>query len=415
MDHFDFIGEERAAEKTESWAAKASREVQLVTAGMAGIADAAIDAFDADKLPMTALELGVSIGLGAAMARYAPGKSLTGLILRTQGAIMGLAFAKDIAMGCVELGSVLSDNWNSNANWRSNEIFMRDRIGTFAFDTALMAAGGLAGMKFGSRLTATDLGHSYGSQTHLSRIAEQKLSAPIQHERLTPHQNDCTVRLNWIDRDGINHNLQPAPVTDKRWHGIYESQFPPNERQPYEFLESLAESGSVPHVKIQVTERAGKTAAFSMTSDYGDSIHGRTLLLPYIAVDGPVQAKGVGTKHLQFLNELTKNNYPTAKGMLVEIEDPMTLGITNSEGQKRLARLRFYERNGGELLSRPYMIPSEFEGEPAIAGKLMWLDFGRGGLTQEALTDSIRSIYKHGYELSPDHPLMLDLNSAPRK
>lgn len=75
----------------------------------------------------------------------------------------------------------------------------------------------------------------------------------------------------------------------------------------------------------------------------------------------------------------------------------------------REKRIDWYQKRNGVVLDRPYFFPSSIEGEPPIAGKLIWLDFGRGGMSNNGYDDLVTKIYKHGYELEDDHPLMAAL------
>lgn len=213
----------------------------------------------------------------------------------------------------------------------------------------------------------------------------------------------------WTGTDKSQFKFQSTAPEDPSWHRIYESEFPQDERQPYSFLESLSKPGAVPHVKVQTTLRNGETAAFSLTSDYGEGKEGRQLLLPYIAVAPELQSTGIGTKHLdRMINEL-KGTYPTAKGIVLEAEDPLAAGIDAAAKAAREKRIDWYQKRNGVVLDRPYFFPSSIEGEPPIAGKLIWLDFGRGGMSKNGYDDLVTKIYKHGYELEDDHPLMAAL------
>jgi hypothetical protein len=212
----------------------------------------------------------------------------------------------------------------------------------------------------------------------------------------------------WQGQDGGTYSFTPKEVSDSSWHSIYESEFPEDERQDYDFLGSKAQDGAVPQARLQVSERDGQTAAFSMTSDYGPSPEGQKLLLPYLAVDKDLQGNGVGTAHLSRAMAQTAKDYPTAKGIAVEVEDPNAPGISPEAAAQRSQRIRFYtERHGAQLLDRPYLIP--VPGQEPLPANLLWVPFNNEKPSEPFLHDLISSIYKHGYDLKETDPTVAQI------
>lgn len=132
----------------ESWVDKARREVQLIGTGLSGFADAARDAF-VEHPAETAGKVAVGIGIGVGMAYLSRGRGLGLIATKTVGAVSGLAFLKDIAANGSQVAGAISDTWTSDRNWDSNAQTMRNHLGKFAFDTALMSASGVAGSRIG--------------------------------------------------------------------------------------------------------------------------------------------------------------------------------------------------------------------------------------------------------------------------
>ncbi len=208
-----------------------------------------------------------------------------------------------------------------------------------------------------------------------------------------------------------NPKFSPVPVKDTTWHKIYESEFPADERQSYEFFKTLSKPGSMPHVRVHVSRHKSETRAFSMTADYGEGSEGRKLLLPYIAVSPEIQSGGVGTRHLKQMVAELKSTYPTAKGIVLEVENPDIPGIGGDLQAQRHKRINWYQKRDGQVLDRPYYFPSTVAGEPPIAGHLMWIGFGRGELSKKGLEELVHDIYKYGYKLDASDPLMASLKS----
>lgn len=132
----------------ESWVDKARREVQLIGTGVSGFADAAKEAFAEHPL-QTAGNVAVGIGIGVGMAYLSRGRGLGLTATKTIGAVSGLAFLKDIAANGNEVAGAISDTWRSDHNWDRNSQTMREHLGKFAFDTALLSAAGATGSKIG--------------------------------------------------------------------------------------------------------------------------------------------------------------------------------------------------------------------------------------------------------------------------
>ncbi len=151
----------------------------------------------------------------------------------------------------------------------------------------------------------------YFAKSHYP-LGEQFAGGPIAASDAL--SESALAAKNWVGKDGAQYAFKGADLTNQSWHHIYEKDFPADERQDYAFLESLGHKNALPRVSLQLTERNGKTAAFSMISDYGEGTEGRRLLLPYIAVEKPLQGMGIGSKQMQGLVSLAKEEFPQCQG-----------------------------------------------------------------------------------------------------
>lgn len=142
---------------TECFASKLLREVDIIRAGIGGITDAAQAAI-IDRPLGTASSVALSIGMGFLIARFAPACGLRGFLARTGGAAMGVCFAGDLLINGKEICRALASNWESSLNLNANRLIMRKHLGQFAFDTCLMTAGGMVGVRVGQSVFGRKVG-----------------------------------------------------------------------------------------------------------------------------------------------------------------------------------------------------------------------------------------------------------------
>lgn len=144
--------DEPAAE--ESVSSKLWRETQLVGTGLLGVHEGAQQALE-DPLGTTA-RAGVAFGIGMLASRYGAAESVGAQLLKTGSAAAGLAFLVDVGAKGQRVSEAMVDTWRNDANWNKNAATMKQDLGRFAFDTALMTGSGMAGGKFGSTLRPTN-------------------------------------------------------------------------------------------------------------------------------------------------------------------------------------------------------------------------------------------------------------------
>lgn len=139
-----------ASSTDESTSDKLWREARLLKEGAAGVVDAARNAVGKDSAE-TAAKVGVSFAFGAGMAFLGRGHGFGNMALRTVAAAGTMAFASDIAYNGKAIYGAMRDTWNSDVNFDSNAEIMKNSLGQFVFDTALMSGGGMLGAKVGQR------------------------------------------------------------------------------------------------------------------------------------------------------------------------------------------------------------------------------------------------------------------------
>lgn len=133
-------------ESNDSVWSKLSRETYVVGGGLLdGIAGNAREAVaDPSKvLP----ELGAAVGIGAVMALAHGRKGIIGLGAKIVGLSFGVGFIKDLTSEerLTGIGNAVSDTWKSSAHLEENRDAINHHAGQFAFDTAVMMAGGTLG------------------------------------------------------------------------------------------------------------------------------------------------------------------------------------------------------------------------------------------------------------------------------
>jgi GNAT superfamily N-acetyltransferase len=199
-------------------------------------------------------------------------------------------------------------------------------------------------------------------------------------------------------------------VTSQGWQDVYSEVIPEHEQQPVPWLQSLAKDGSVPKVEVFETKSGDKTVAFSMVSDYGEGPDGPQKLLPYLGVAPDLQSRGIGGQHLRELLQAMKDENPNTKGLLLEVDKP-TPQMTEPERALARRRLLFYRNNGGQLIDANYQFPGSTDNAP-VESNLIWFDFDRGGPTKNGMDHFLRSIYKNGYQMADNDPLIQSVTSS---
>ncbi len=184
---------------------------------------------------------------------------------------------------------------------------------------------------------------------------------------------------------------------------IYETSFPPAERAPFaDLLASLAGPHAYGWAAADADGLIG--FAFAMTLE-GTGVE----FLTYLAVAPTRRGHGVGSALLWTVIDALRARGNTA-GLLWEVEsDDVDEEIPEAERALRRRRIAFYRRHGATIVSdAPAYRAPNLAGAGTIPMKLMWrsLTTPPEGLAGDRLRRCIEAIYRQGYGLPDDHPLV---------
>ncbi|MBX9685407.1 MAG: hypothetical protein K2X27_01820, partial [Candidatus Obscuribacterales bacterium] len=283
-------------------------------------------------------------------------------------------------------------------------ISEKSRLGNFAVHAGIY---GLAGAASGAAASEVHSILTNGELANNCDLAKNAWSMAITGVGFAGIKslNYTAPDAVWVGKDGsFNSFRSQSGLGDGKWQSIFEKSFPADEIQEYSFLNSLTKPGANPEVKLHTSIRNGETSAFSISSNYGNGSEGAQLLLAYIATDPSLRSKGIAARHLRALSESYINEQPSARGLLIEVENPESQFLTNKE--QALQRLKFYDRQGAKVITDNYLIPSTEAGQAPLEGKLLFLPFKGEPPSQSGLQEFVKNIYVKGYELSPEDPFV---------
>lgn len=193
------------------------------------------------------------------------------------------------------------------------------------------------------------------------------------------------------------HTIQPHELIDHEdWWQIYESSFPPEEREPREVLIR----GANPELgRVIEAQCDGKTVGIA-TLSFLKTI--QAIFLVYLAVRNDIRGEGIG-KYLfkEACNistgSLAEQGYSPC-GVIWEVEMPNETGITPAQQTLRKRRIEFFERLGGELLTMDFQYhqPPLEGGLSAVPLDLMAYRLNGSVLFPDA-HEIVKSIYQEKY------------------
>ena len=181
---------------------------------------------------------------------------------------------------------------------------------------------------------------------------------------------------------------------DKESWRIYEESLPPEEREPSEvILDSLRRSlGAALRAR-----HAGVTIGIATTHLLLDPA---AVFLVYLAIDSRYRDAGNGAMLFEYAwssseVQLRGRGY-NPLGLIWEVDDPREAGNPNEELLRR-RRIRFFERQGGAILARPYLQPPVNGTEP-VPMQLMYRPSKGVTMPDAATIDAlVRAIYFEKY------------------
>jgi hypothetical protein len=176
----------------ESIGQKLLRETELLASVGQGFGEAAKEAFRPEHLPETVGKVATSAVLGVVIGRYAVASGFRGALSRSAAVGAGLSFLGDIVGNGAKLSDAVKDTWHSAAHREADLSVARETIGKFAFDTALMTAGGLAVSHAGSLLFSAKAPPEFVNRIHWHELDVPPTVVPelgALHSRLVSSRN----------------------------------------------------------------------------------------------------------------------------------------------------------------------------------------------------------------------------------
>jgi GNAT superfamily N-acetyltransferase len=191
--------------------------------------------------------------------------------------------------------------------------------------------------------------------------------------------------------------VELAPDRRARAREIYESSFPPRQRDDFEaFLEADADY------------RASAVMSHGHVVGIAFARHLRLApwwFVEYVAIARERRSAGIGAQvweHLRAPAQLSG-----ATGLVLEVEDPGEQKIGPDERLIRERRIRFWERCGGGILPVDRFVVPTFDGSGTERLLLMAYPVDEAQ-RPDVLASLVRAIYVDGYGLAEDHPLVHD-------
>ena len=150
-------------------------------------------------------------------------------------------------------------------------------------------------------------------------------------------------------------------LLDRLYREVLEPSFAPAE---LEELDDMREALAEPARSVVVALAGGEVVGGAVGDWDPES---RVALLSYLAVKPGLRGRGIGGRLMRHVAAWWER--PDALAGLAEVDDPRH----HSPGEygDPVARLRFYERVGAEVLDLPYTQPEVRAGEGRVAGMLL--------------------------------------------
>lgn len=170
---------------------------------------------------------------------------------------------------------------------------------------------------------------------------------------------------------------------------IYEQSFPAAEAMPPTMVATGIQQG---RLNLHVTSVDGKPACLSVHRQLAPDIS----WLIFLATASSLRSRGIGSQHMQKLQELIAEENGAGSSIVFEIESTRArhlAELTAEERYARLARRRFYARLGAHLYHRHYEMLPFVSGEPTTPAHIMWFGPRR---PRQPIRHSVELIYNCG-------------------
>ncbi|MFZ4509095.1 MAG: GNAT family N-acetyltransferase [Fimbriimonas sp.] len=179
---------------------------------------------------------------------------------------------------------------------------------------------------------------------------------------------------------------------------LYESSFPPYEREPLDEVRGQIDSPVDPQRFWNfVGVRSGAVVAILRLGYLPETQVG---FVVHIAVDPSVRGQGLGGEVLEFAHAHCQNVDAGFRGLILEVEraedaeDPEAM-------VERSRRVEWFQRHGAQFISRAYTQPSLGPGLPPVILNLMMI----GEVPANPRT-MVADFYAEAWGLEPEHPFV---------
>nr|WP_083828791.1 GNAT family N-acetyltransferase [Parafrankia sp. EUN1f] len=193
--------------------------------------------------------------------------------------------------------------------------------------------------------------------------------------------------------------LEPSQVSSVE--RIYLEAFPAGERMPFEeIVRDVNEGVRIAYVALDEGIALGFASAYVLRSV-------QTFYLEYLAIDERYRGGGFGGE-LWYHIRTDAQRHRGVTAIVLEVEDPDEPDIDPRTTVARRRRICFYENRGARRLpTTDFRVPL-LQGDGEKPMLLMWAPAARPDPpTGDDLTDLVRALYEEGYDLPPDHPLVI--------
>lgn len=193
---------------------------------------------------------------------------------------------------------------------------------------------------------------------------------------------------------------QVGPQLAAPLRAIYEANFLPSQREPFEHLMAAVEEGALCLLVAWLADEP-VALAIIMPLEGTDVIY-----LSYIAVRSDLQSQGIGGHLLDHLLGLLRDEQ-RASGLLFEVES-----VDHSpphEAAQRRRRVHFYERHGAAVVAcAPHYRAPDLSGPGVLYYRLMWIPLAKAAAVPvgERLRTLVQALLAQGYVLPADDPLV---------
>ena len=199
------------------------------------------------------------------------------------------------------------------------------------------------------------------------------------------------------------HVCRDGDAEGNGWVDVYETSFPPGQRQGVEDIRAQVEAGTME--LDETRDQDGRIVCMTVTEVF-DRVGPKFLLACYTATPPDLRSLGIGSLHRRRLVDLLEAEHPDHLGLFSEIESTREPGLDPQTLATRQRRLAFFARLGVRRLPVDYRFPSYHPDAPSLRGELLWVPFAAPALDRDTLRGVLTRIYTEGYGLDPAAPFV---------